>query len=91
MITAISPIDGRYASKVSELTECFSEYALVRNRVRVEVERATVEVDGIIAEVWTTIGFTEIYSVEARTFVTIDIALGRDVSGGSWSNAYDYT
>ena len=37
MITAISPIDGRYAAKVSELTECFSEYALVRNRVRVEV------------------------------------------------------
>jgi adenylosuccinate lyase len=37
MITAISPIDGRYASKVSELTECFSEYALVRNRVRVEI------------------------------------------------------
>ena len=37
MITAISPIDGRYASKVVELTECFSEYALVRNRVRVEV------------------------------------------------------
>ncbi len=37
MITAISPIDGRYASKVSELTECFSEHALVRNRVRVEV------------------------------------------------------
>jgi len=36
MITAISPIDGRYASKVAELTECFSEYALVRNRVRVE-------------------------------------------------------
>ena len=37
MITAISPIDGRYASKVSELTECFSEYALLKNRVRVEV------------------------------------------------------
>ncbi len=37
MITAISPIDGRYAAKVAELTECFSEYALVRNRVRVEV------------------------------------------------------
>jgi len=37
MITAISPIDGRYASKVAELTECFSEYALVRNRVRIEV------------------------------------------------------
>lgn len=37
MITAISPIDGRYASKVSELTECFSEYALLKNRVKVEV------------------------------------------------------
>ena len=37
MITAISPIDGRYASKVTELTECFSEYALLKNRVRVEV------------------------------------------------------
>ena len=37
MITAISPIDGRYAGKVPELKECFSEYALIRNRVRVEV------------------------------------------------------
>jgi adenylosuccinate lyase len=37
MITAISPLDGRYASKVTELTECFSEYALMRNRVKVEV------------------------------------------------------
>ncbi|ABA89882.1 adenylosuccinate lyase [Syntrophotalea carbinolica DSM 2380] len=37
MITAISPLDGRYASKVTELTECFSEYALLRNRVKVEV------------------------------------------------------
>lgn len=37
MITAISPIDGRYGSKVTELTECFSEYALLKNRVKVEV------------------------------------------------------
>ncbi len=37
MITAISPLDGRYASKVTELAECFSEYALLRNRVKVEV------------------------------------------------------
>jgi len=37
MITAISPIDGRYASKVNELTTCFSEYALLKNRVKVEV------------------------------------------------------
>jgi len=37
MITAISPIDGRYASKVTELEECFSEYALLKNRVKVEI------------------------------------------------------
>jgi len=37
MITAVSPIDGRYAQQVKELTECFSEYALFRNRVKVEV------------------------------------------------------
>ena len=37
MITAISPIDGRYADKVSEFASCFSEYALFKNRVRVEI------------------------------------------------------
>ncbi len=37
MITAISPIDGRYSSKVNELEECFSEYALLKNRIKVEV------------------------------------------------------
>lgn len=35
---AISPIDGRYASKVSQLSQYFSEAALIRYRVRVEVE-----------------------------------------------------
>ena len=37
MITAISPIDGRYSSKVNELEDCFSEYALLKNRIKVEV------------------------------------------------------
>ncbi|GBG32740.1 Adenylosuccinate lyase [Hondaea fermentalgiana] len=37
-LTAITPIDGRYARQVRELREIFSEYALIRNRVRVEVE-----------------------------------------------------
>eukprot|EP00050_Salpingoeca_kvevrii_P006969 m.292954 g.292954 ORF g.292954 m.292954 type:complete len:489 (+) comp12703_c0_seq1:127-1593(+) len=36
-LTAISPIDGRYASRVEPLRQHFSEYALIRNRVRVEV------------------------------------------------------
>ena len=35
-LTAISPIDGRYADKCSELTEVFSEYGLVKRRVLVE-------------------------------------------------------
>ncbi len=38
MITALSPLDGRYASKVSELSEFFSEYALIKYRSLVEVE-----------------------------------------------------
>lgn len=37
-LTAVSPIDGRYHSKTRVLSEYFSEYALVRYRVRVEVE-----------------------------------------------------
>lgn len=37
-LTAISPVDGRYRSKCSELDQYFSEYALIRYRVRVEVE-----------------------------------------------------
>ena len=38
LLTAISPVDGRYRSKVDELTNYFSEYALIRYRVQVEIE-----------------------------------------------------
>lgn len=37
-LTAISPIDGRYRSKTSGLDMYFSEFALIRYRVKVEVE-----------------------------------------------------
>ena len=37
-LTAISPIDGRYRSKTESLAAYFSEYALIRYRVRVEIE-----------------------------------------------------
>ena len=37
-LTAISPIDGRYRSKTEPLASYFSEFALIRYRVRVEVE-----------------------------------------------------
>ena len=38
VLTAISPIDGRYRNKTEELADYFSEYALIRYRVRVEIE-----------------------------------------------------
>ena len=37
-LTAISPIDGRYRSQLQHLDEYFSEYALIKYRVMVEVE-----------------------------------------------------
>lgn len=38
VLTAISPIDGRYRNKTDKLAGYFSEYALIRYRVRVEIE-----------------------------------------------------
>jgi len=38
LLTAISPVDGRYREKTASLADYFSEYALIRYRVRVEVE-----------------------------------------------------
>ncbi|MEM6316803.1 MAG: adenylosuccinate lyase [Bacteroidota bacterium] len=38
MLTAISPIDGRYAGKTKALQDYFSEFALIKYRVFVEVE-----------------------------------------------------
>ena len=37
-LTAVSPIDGRYREKTSVLSEYFSEFALIRYRVQVEIE-----------------------------------------------------
>jgi len=37
-VTAISPIDGRYAAQTEDLAPDFSEYALIKCRVRVEIE-----------------------------------------------------
>jgi adenylosuccinate lyase len=57
-LTAISPIDGRYASKVDALRPIFSEYGLIRYRVEVEVrwlqalaaEAKIIEVPALSAE-----------------------------------------
>lgn len=37
-LTAISPVDGRYRSKCAALDEYFSEFGLIRYRVKVEIE-----------------------------------------------------
>ena len=37
-LTAISPVDGRYRSKTAGLDQYFSEFALIRYRVKVEIE-----------------------------------------------------
>ena len=37
-LTALSPLDGRYGAKIAALRSWFSEYALIKFRVRVEVE-----------------------------------------------------
>ena len=38
MITAISPIDGRYADKTKEISSYFSEFALIKYRIFVEIQ-----------------------------------------------------
>ena len=38
LLTAISPVDGRYRGKTETLAAYFSEYALIRYRIRVEIE-----------------------------------------------------
>ncbi|QDQ26245.1 adenylosuccinate lyase [Chitinimonas arctica] len=49
-LTALSPLDGRYHKQVNALRDCFSEYALIKHRVRVEVEwlKALASEPGII-------------------------------------------
>lgn len=52
-LTAISPIDGRYRNKVEKLADYFSEYALIKYRVLIEVEYFIAMADkgvGILAD-----------------------------------------
>ena len=51
-LSAISPIDGRYASKTADLRPIFSEYGLIRHRVIVEIRwLQSLAANGDIAEV----------------------------------------
>ncbi|MBO4443556.1 MAG: adenylosuccinate lyase [Bacteroidaceae bacterium] len=51
-LTAVSPIDGRYRSKTERLSNYFSEFALIRYRVRVEVEYFLALMDVVRPEAW---------------------------------------
>jgi adenylosuccinate lyase len=45
MLKAVSPIDGRYSNKTEKLQDYFSEYALIKYRVRVEVQYLQALID----------------------------------------------
>ena len=49
-LTALSPLDGRYAAKVEALRNHFSEFGLIRNRVLIEIEwfKALSQESGIV-------------------------------------------
>jgi len=50
-LTAVNPLDGRYADKVSELGEITSEYALIRNRAAIEADWLKTLGSGILPDV----------------------------------------
>jgi adenylosuccinate lyase len=59
-LTALSPLDGRYADKLEPLRAHFSEYGLIKRRVRVEIEwlkalAAEPRIEGIMAFSATTV------------------------------------
>jgi adenylosuccinate lyase len=80
-LTAISPIDGRYAGKCADLRPIFSEYGLIRQRVRVEAlwlkalakEPGIVELKGLPAEA---LGALDAI---ADTFTEADAARVKDI------------
>ena len=62
-LMAVSPIDGRYHSKTQVLADYFSEYALIRYRVRVEIEYFTAlceyplpQLSGVTADMLCSLG-----------------------------------
>ncbi len=50
-LSAISPLDGRYRSKVSELAPYFSEFGLIKYRLWVEIEYFIALSDGVIPQI----------------------------------------
>jgi adenylosuccinate lyase len=87
-LTAISPVDGRYRSKTESLDAYFSEFALMRYRVRVEIEyfialcqvplESLAGIDITIFPLLKKI-YTEFTEVDAERIKTIERTTNHDV------------
>jgi adenylosuccinate lyase len=80
-LVALSPLDGRYAGKVAALREHFSEFGLIRHRVRVELAwLVALSTEPAIAEV-PPFSDTARAAVDevARTFAAADAARVKDI------------
>ena len=66
-LTALSPLDGRYAAKVEPLRNHFSEFGLIRNRIRVEI----AWLKALAAEA----GIAEVAAFSAATIAELDGAI----------------
>ncbi len=79
-LQAISPIDGRYASKTSSLIPFFSEEALIKYRVQVEIEYfiALVELELPQLSGFDTLIFPELRTIYTN-FSTIDAVKIKDI------------
>jgi adenylosuccinate lyase len=80
-LTALSPLDGRYAGKIAALRDHFSEFGLVRHRIRVELAwLAALASEPAITEVppFSAAAHAAIDDV-ARTFAPADAARVKDI------------
>ena len=80
-LTALSPLDGRYAGKVAALREHFSEFGLIRHRVRVELAwLIALSLEPAIAEVppFSASARTALEAV-ASTFAPADAARVKEI------------
>ncbi len=88
-LTAVSPIDGRYAGKTRELRPIFSEYGLIQRRVRVEIQwllalsrlDAITEVPGLSPAAEATLHqiVEEFDEADAARIKTIEAGINHDV------------
>ncbi|MBP9218667.1 MAG: adenylosuccinate lyase [Sterolibacterium sp.] len=88
-LTALSPLDGRYAAKLDALREHFSEYGLIKRRVRVEIEwlkalAAAPEIAGISPFSAATLGeletvMTSFSAADAEAIKAIEARTNHDV------------